>query len=321
MRRSYGLNRLNPRGRGIYVSGHKTEEGATISDRPTRRRAQFAIAIALVVLVALGSMLIRQGSTAPADTRAQGTGSAHRMPRAGWSARAELPWRREWASRSCADQSRVKRVGRPRLSGRWAYRLEVRDGDDSFGERCELGQGNPTRPGFPLFTEGQERWISFSVFLPRSYPMPVDRWNILAQLKGLEHGGPPIAIEARRGRFALTTATDSVQDHVITRFIWSGRAFRERWTRFTLRVKFSPNLAVGFVELYGSSSSGIQRLLMPRTHAYTMKRDKNGTAIPSHSRIGPYRDPAITGKATLYYDDYVVTRNAPSDVAVASRPN
>ena len=37
-----------------------------------------------------------------------------------------------------------------------------------------------------------------------------------------------------------------------------------------------------------------------------MKIDQTGTPIPSHSRIGIYRDPLSLGTANLYYDGYTV---------------
>src|SRR4051794_15485644 len=79
---------------------------------------------------------------------------------------AERPLARDWASYSCQNASRVQKVRSPVAQGRRAYRLEVRDGDDSFGERCEIGMGNPGRTGFPLFHAGDERWISFQMYLP-----------------------------------------------------------------------------------------------------------------------------------------------------------
>src|SRR4051794_40947241 len=84
---------------------------------------------------------------------------------------AEHALGKEWANYSCQDRSRVKRVASPAAEGKRAYKLAIRDGDDSYGERCEIGMGNPGRPGFPLFDEGDERWISFQVYLPDDYPI------------------------------------------------------------------------------------------------------------------------------------------------------
>ena len=83
-----------------------------------------------------------------------------------WTANAELPWNQEWANYSCQDGSRVKETGSVVAQGGQAYEIEVRDGDDAYGERCELGQGNPTRAGFPLYHPGDER---VDVSVPRIF--------------------------------------------------------------------------------------------------------------------------------------------------------
>src|SRR4051812_19964492 len=71
-----------------------------------------------------------------------------------WTADAEHATYSEWASNSCESNDRVRQVGGSiAAQGKRAYEFELRDGDDSYGERCKLGQGNPTRAGFPLFKE------------------------------------------------------------------------------------------------------------------------------------------------------------------------
>src|SRR4051812_41634844 len=64
---------------------------------------------------------------------------------------AEHALGKEWANYSCADRSRVKRVRSPAAQGNRAYSVAIHDGDNSWGERCEIGMGNPSRSPFPLF--------------------------------------------------------------------------------------------------------------------------------------------------------------------------
>src|SRR3954454_22060083 len=78
---------------------------------------------------------------------------------------AEHALGKEWANYSCADRSRVKRVTSPAAEGHRAWDVSVHDGDYSYGERCEIGMANPGPAGFPVFQEGDERWISFQVYL------------------------------------------------------------------------------------------------------------------------------------------------------------
>src|SRR4051794_22281603 len=71
-----------------------------------------------------------------------------------WRADAERPLTQEWANFSCAAASRIAQVGDPVAQGGSAYRVDLHEGDDSFGERCELGMSSPTKPGFPVFADG-----------------------------------------------------------------------------------------------------------------------------------------------------------------------
>jgi hypothetical protein len=117
---------------------------------------------------------------------------------------AEHPWNQEWASWSCADASRVQEVTSPAIQGRKAYELTVHDGDNSWGERCELGQGNPGRTSFPQFSNGDDVWMSFSVYLPDNYPINTHDWNVMFQIHQIGDGGcPPIALSVQDGEFKL----------------------------------------------------------------------------------------------------------------------
>jgi hypothetical protein len=235
-----------------------------------------------------------------------------------WRAAAEFPTDVEWASVSCADPSRVTQVGdadgQPVRPGPGAYRIAVNDGDASVydsdpppGERCELGQANPSRPGAPLFAEGDERWISWKVLLPSSFPMNASLFQGIAQWKqvgGL--GTPALAMGVTNGHFTLDSSDSYVSGNgpMISRVV--GTAIANQWVRFTLHVKFSPDPAVGFVELYGNLDGSGQQQLVPLTHIWTMKRDQTGATASSHARIGIYRHNDIAGDTYIYYDGYTV---------------
>jgi len=234
-----------------------------------------------------------------------------------WSADAERPWNQEWANYSCQDGSRVQEVTAPAAQGQRAYRIEVRDGDDSWGERCELGMGNPTRNGFPLFDEGQERWISFQVYLPDDYPIDARSWNVFLQQKQLGGMGTPVvSMEVQRGRFILMNS-DNNGNSGDTVEKWSGPATRNRWVQFTLHMKFSPNPDVGSVELFGDLDGQGMKLLMPELHTWTMKQD-NGQAVPVQSRIGLYRDPSIDGTSHILFDGFTIATDRASAEAGAT---
>ncbi|MCW3016617.1 MAG: hypothetical protein JWO02_3709, partial [Solirubrobacterales bacterium] len=196
-----------------------------------------------------------------------------------------------------------------------------------YGERSEVGQANPLRPGFSdsrLFRPGDERWISWAIYLGKGFPVGVNTWQLVAQWKqlgGLEE--PILSLAVRAGRWELlATPADPRARRGFRRFP-VGTVHTGRWVRFTLGVRFSTNARDGYVELFGDRGrGGPTRLLMPRTHVATLKVDpaQGSRPVASHARIGIYRDRTIHGTAIAYYDDYVVaaTRQA-AEAGVGAR--
>jgi hypothetical protein len=235
-----------------------------------------------------------------------------------WKADAEQTIDQEWAS-SCLSPGPVAPpvLNDPRLTrsattvakGAFSYRIALNDGDSCFGERDDVGQGNPTRTGFEnrLFSNGDDRWTSFQVYLPTDFDAAQSRWQVIAQWKGLGDGGPPLALHVRSGNFVLARSTTNVASDTQTTDIWSGPAPKNRWVKFTIHIKFSPLISTGFVELFSdNASAGNVTQVLPQTPAYTMKVDTSGNPIQSHARIGIYRDPLIVGNASIFFDGYTV---------------
>jgi hypothetical protein len=245
------------------------------------------------------------------------------------TADAERTMAQEWASYSCADRSRVQQVASPSAQGNRAYRLEVRDGDNSWGERCEIGMGNPGRSGFPLFHQGDERWISFQVYLPDDYPISTPDWNIFFQIHQEGDGGcPPISLGVDHGQFKLYKSTSP---HYVTDTseMWSGPAEHNRWVKFTLHIKNSTNPKDGFVELFGDLDGQGEKLLLERTATHTMTIASGGGAMINHARVGIYRNPAIRGTAHILFDGFTISTDkgsaesnafAGADAAPAANP-
>jgi hypothetical protein len=225
---------------------------------------------------------------------------------------AERAWNQEWASWSCADASRVQQVSSPVAQGKKAYELTVHDGDNAYGERCELGNGNPGRPGFPLFHQGDERWISFQVYLPDSYPINTPDWNVFFQIHQEGDGGcPPISLNVEDGQFKLYNSARST--YVLdTTEKWHAPAQRNRWAKFTMHILNSPDDNTGYVELYGDLDGQGMKTLMPRTHMHTMTQRSDGSAMTNHARVGIYRNPAIQGTASIFVDGFTIATDQAS---------
>ena len=252
-----------------------------------------------------------------------------------WWAGAEQPASSEWAS-SCADPPGyatappttqgpdvnsfpITRSSTVKAKGTYSWRFQVEDGDacgndgesPPIPERAELAQGNPTRSPFSdsrLFSENEDRWISFQVYLPTNFITTgtggrgefqgIAQWK---QLGGL--GTPALSLGVENGLFKLSKSDSNGNTNGgVT--LASAPVVKNRWVKFSLHVKFSPSSLTGFVEWYGDTS-GTMATLLPRTYTYTMKQS-GGVAVQSHARIGIYRGGDLDGTQNSYYDGYTV---------------
>jgi hypothetical protein len=233
------------------------------------------------------------------------------------TADAERPISQDWASTSCASDSRVKQVTSPVAQGKRAYDVSLKDGDYSFGERCEIGMGNYWRPGFPLFHEGDERWISFQVYIPDQYPIDTKNWNVFFQIHQEGDGGcPPLALHIENGQYKLFNTVRNT--YVLQTYqMWSAPAQANHWAKFTLHMMNSTSDSKGFIEMFGDLDGTGMKRLMDKTYTHTMTKYANGKPMTNHARVGIYRDPAIRGDAHILFDGFTISTDRASAEANA----
>jgi len=243
-----------------------------------------------------------------------------------WKADAESALASEWASSSSEpaaaspakpDASRIAASGF-RAQGRRSYRFELREGDQSYGERAELGQALPNRAGDERrwFRAGQERWIAMQYYLPATWPTD-DTWQTVFQIKPVSPGGggPNIGLDAGRNRLMFYGNSNAWGSTAGKVFFGAGplpgRGYqlkRGRWIKLTWHIVFSADPAAGSVEVFGNlANRNRMRRLMPRRRLATMKY-LDGAMDPVHLRVGIYRDPAIQKTARLHVDGITVAR-------------
>jgi len=191
-----------------------------------------------------------------------------------------------------ADRLRV--VSSPVRQGNRALRVEVRKGDNPInasGNRNELVK-------FDNAKEGTEFYYGWSTLFPSDYPM-VPNWQVFMQWhhSGL-NGAPPV-------RFVLgCSAADCGRPMPDTLFfIVNGKTLwtktpvtRGQWHDFVMRVKWSANPSVGFVELWYDG-----QLVLPRRYTRTMFSSSD----TNYMKVGLYRDAAVNPTQVMYHDNVV----------------
>jgi hypothetical protein len=241
-----------------------------------------------------------------------------------WKADAESSMSAEWASNSSMPKAASPPSPDPtriaqntfRAQGQRSYRFEMRNGDDSYGERAELGQGMPTTTAYQnrWFRPRDERWIAMQYYFPTDWPTD-DTWQSVFQIKPVDGGGggPNLGFDAGRNRLMFAgnnsvwgSTAGNLYDGIGPLPAGSYPLVRGHWIKLTWHVVFSADTAVGSLEVFGDLADGKgMRTLVPRRPRATMKY-LGSTMDPAHLRVGIYRDPNMTKTQSLYVDGITV---------------
>ena len=269
--------------------------GPAPSDEPHPRgpRKRYKLLLALVFL---GLALCAVGASVVPGI------SPFRSGKVLWTGDAETGNLGQWASAVRVARNRIRAVRAPVRHGRYSYRFEVRQGDNpvpdfSDDDRAELGQANPGRG--PLIREGMEQWYGFSVMFGRSFPKAA--WQTIAQWKQVGPNPPPAELSASDDEIAFAMGGARKRLAGDGGELFETRLVRRVWNDFVMHVKWSPRASVGFVELWYDGKRVVRK-----TYTANMHRSSDGEVIPNHSRIGYYRDRAISQTGVVYIDGYKV---------------
>ena len=181
-------------------------------------------------------------------------------------------------------------------------RLTVLDGDDVYGERCELGQNDHRVGPTSFYRHGQRRATFVSLRLPSDFPLSTTTFQVVMQMKQAQPsaGGSGVPI-LDLNAFRHTWWVDG-QDGVR----WTFPARRGVWTRFVFDVLYHRNPSKGQLQVSadlnadGDLSDARER--SPRITMATLKTEtagrfpdgiKTGHPIPSHLRTGIYHHQSI----------------------------
>jgi Polysaccharide lyase len=256
-----------------------------------RARARYLHAL-VVAIVSAASLLVAVSQPAAAPA------SRHRSLI--WSGDFSGGSLRRWFwVQACPGSVRV--VRNPLQIGPPAVRITVSDGD--LRSSCRRLQAGPNPSAFlvspSLFHSGSDLYIGFSVYFPRGFPVVrTPRWLQVAQIYGPPfRTRPQISFGVRGNRLVLVLLLGP--DHRYTA-AWGTALRRGSWHHLVLRVRFSANPRLGFVQLWHNHAR--QRMHRRRTmHMQTLV--PWGTWDPPRGRnalyLDLYRAPGF-GSVTVY---------------------
>ena len=198
-----------------------------------------------------------------------------------------------------------------------SYRqVTVVDGDNVYGERCELGfnwterrnAGGGPGPGPTVFYhEGDRRVTYMSIRLGRGVDPSGTNWRVVMQMKQTQPydnqtQSPVLDLEVRDGDWVVVSSWHD---------LWTAPARQHTWTRFAFDVTYSQDPKVGrvrvYVDLNGDGDFGDAGEVSPTFHVATLRAEQPrlpggtysdvpspwpvGHSIPDHLRAGIYENP------------------------------
>lgn len=222
----------------------------------------------------------------------------------GFESRDRLAWRER---QGCCAHSFTAANDRARHGTR-SGRFDVRPGDalEDGSARAQLAAPSSPVGEEVAFTEGMDRWFGWSTRLDRSYPTEPDRWTVLVAWKEDGEGQGPLKLSTSFDRDAFRLegpGGDTVY--------WRGPLVREAWLDFVVRVKFSPDPEVGFVEIWtrGPDDPTPTRQTLANGEERMYVRTMEPGIPRSYLKAGIYRDPDFSTPSVAWFDDFRIGRS------------
>jgi hypothetical protein len=187
-------------------------------------------------------------------------------------------------------------------TGNFSAKVKVRDEDTNAvcaDSPTENPRGQLVSP--PLFKDGDEYFIGFSVLFPPGFPS-ISNWFMFFELYGPPYNGTPSMAMFVSKENRLTFGRDAAYNRDT---IWTGAPIVPgEWRDIALRVKFSTDPEVGFVQIW---DNGEQQELVGgngTTVVYrTLNPEVNWNGEPNTVVLNQYRSKDTKyGAVTLYHD-------------------
>lgn len=200
-----------------------------------------------------------------------------------WRGDFETGDRSQYSGAQMVSADRLQVVSSPVAEGHYALKATVKQGDDpinSSGNRNELVyQGHEA--------VGSEYYYRWKVMFAPDFPS-VRTWQLFTQW---HHdgccGSPPVAFFVYGEEIRLTMS-DTITP-------WTMPLTRGVWHEFIFHVKWSPDPAVGFIELWHNGEKVLAKRNLATSYA--------GMGI--YLKLGLYRSDTVTQTGVVYHDGFI----------------
>lgn len=156
-------------------------------------------------------------------------------------------------------------------------------------------------PDIADIRSGDDLWFGFSVKPAPDFPADQD-WQVITQWKQEADGSPAISMTVDDGKYLLEGGEGHPGDvEPFKREL--GPASPGEWTDWVVHIKFSPEAANGFVEVWRNGEQVLSRFSPP---SGTMYPGEGGEDAESYLKTGYYRDGDISRPGVLYFDGWRV---------------
>jgi len=156
---------------------------------------------------------------------------------------------------------------------------------------------------------GSERWFRISVYFPADFQTANDAtWFTLTQWKGYKGGGPPLALEVKRGN--LRFGGDRANRHLIPSDGNIGRIPEGGWTDIVVGMRLSTSASDGWVEVHRDGAVKIARMPLATMDLYRNAPD------PIYFKQGIYRSTAWDAVGATHILHFGATRIGTTRAAV-----
>jgi hypothetical protein len=191
----------------------------------------------------------------------------------------------DWQDIQRASRDRISVVADPVRRGERAGRFEVRGGDSTNGTaRSEVASAED------LSSEGETQAFVWSTRLPADYPLAAT-WQTLVQWKNEGEGVPPLQLQIQGDQIGLIAGPQ--EDY---RWLWQTPLERDRWLDFEVRVRWSANPKLGWVEAWHQGRKVLDREPMATLYP----------GLTNYLKMGLYRDESIQETGVVYHDEMTV---------------